>query len=133
MKSLTKGFHFLQDLTESGRSSHESIAERQQAQSTNMWTVVTAGEEFKQGSQETCNETWAASGVHKGSWKGSKQGGDTFADDTNANHTAGIKANYTLLQEDLTVLEAGSKDGTRNAALVQTQGSECAHTHSKSA
>lgn len=54
--------------------------ERQQAKSINVWTVFTAGEECKQGSQETCNGTWATSGVHKGSWKGSKRGGDTFAD-----------------------------------------------------
>lgn len=56
-------------------------------------------------------------------------GGDTFADDTNVNH----KANYTLLQKDLTVLKAGQEDGTTNAVLVQTQATECVHTLPKSA
>lgn len=60
-------------------------------------------------------------------------GGDTFADDTNVNHTAGIKANYTLLQKDLTVLKAGQEDGTTNAVLVQTQATECVHILPKSA
>lgn len=107
--------------------------ERQQAKSINVWTVFTAGEECKQGSQETCNGTWATSGVHKGSWKGSKRGGDTFADATNVNHTAGIKADYTLLQKDLTVLKTGQKDGTTNAVLVQTKATECVHILPKSA
>lgn len=69
---------------------NQYLVERQQAKSMNMWAVFTAGEECKQSSQETRNSTWATSGVHKGSWKGSKQGEDVFADDTNVNHAARI-------------------------------------------
>lgn len=106
---------------------NQYLAERQQVKSMNMWTVFTAGEEYKQGSQESCNGTWATSGT-KGSWKRSKQGGDKFTDDTSVNHTGRI--NYILLPKDLTVLKTGKRDGTRNAVLVQIQASESVYTHS---
>lgn len=52
-----------------------------------------------------------------------------FADDTNVNHAAGVKASYRLSQKDLTVLKAGQEDGRWNAILAQGQVSESVYTH----
>lgn len=108
---------------------NQHLVERQQAKRVSMWTVFTIGDDCKQAPQETCGGIRAASHVHKRSWKGSKQGGDTFADDIDVNRTAGIKTNYKLLQKDLTVLKAGQEHSRWNAILIQPEVSESVYTH----
>lgn len=64
--------------------------------------------------------------------RGDQTGGDTFADDTNVNHSARI--NYTLLQKDLTVFQYWGKRWHKKQSIsTDTSIRECVHTHSKSA